>query len=296
MIQLKVPISVELADQLEEYFCEDGSDHWMIESIPGGRDYHLYGFYETTEDTHNAYYQLRTLFADLSETPDISQLPDQDWKEAYKHHFQPWQCGHLHWVPIWLKEEYSIPATDQALYLDPGMAFGTGNHETTRLCVQALLDYHLKLTPEEVVAKKIIDAGCGSGILSLSAALLGFQNIFAFDIDEDSIRISDENADLNNVSKAVRFATAGVETAIEKHSADIILANILAPILIKYSKTLLTGLIPKRGSQLILSGILNEEADQVRHTFQQTAVHLSLNLEIKTRFDGIWSALDCYIL
>ena len=296
MIQLKVPISIELADQLEEYFCEEGSDRWMIESIPGGRDYHLYGFHDTTEEIQNAYTQLRNLFADLPETPEISQLPDQDWQEAYKHHFKPWKFGSLHWVPIWLKEEYPIPETDQALYLDPGMAFGTGNHETTRLCVEALLDYRSKLSPEEIATKIVIDAGCGSGILSLSAALLGFQNIFAFDIDEDSIRISQENADLNDLSSSVHFTTDGVAEAIKPKSANLILANILAPILIQNSSIFLSGLIPVKGSLLVLSGVLKEETKQVQKAFQDSANRLSLNLEIRIRNDGIWSALDCYIL
>jgi ribosomal protein L11 methyltransferase len=296
MIQLKVPISTGHAQQLEEYFCEEGSDHWMIESIPGGRDYHLYGFYHTADEVLHAYNQLCNLFTDLPSTPVISELPDQDWQEAYKLHFQPWQCGNLHWVPVWLKEEYTVPEGDQALYLDPGMAFGTGNHETTRLCVEALLDYRSKLYPEEIATKRVIDAGCGSGILSLSAALLGFQNIFAFDIDEDSIRISRENAALNDLSSSVHFTTDGVSEAIKPKSVNLILANILAPILIQNSSILLSGLMPSQGSSLVLSGVLKEETKQVQEAFQDSANQLSLNLEIRIRNDGIWSALDCYIL
>ena len=296
MIQLKVPISTVHAEQLEEYFCEEGCDHWMIESIPGGRDYHLYGFYHTADEVLHAYNQLCNLFTDLPSTPVISELPDQDWQEAYKLHFQPWQCGNLHWVPVWLKEEYTVPEGDQALYLDPGMAFGTGNHETTRLCVEALLDYRSKLYPEEISTKKVIDAGCGSGILSLSAALLGFQNVYGFDIDEDSIRISQENALLNGVSLLVQFTTAGLETAIENHSADIILANILAPILMKNAENLWNGLKLEPGSLLVLSGILKDEADQVLTQFKETALVLNLNAKFQQREEGIWSALLCQIL
>lgn len=296
MIQLKTPISKVLADQLEEYFCEEGSDHWMIESIPGGRDYHLYGFFQTTEEAQDGLQKLRIHFAEIPEAPDLSVLPDQNWQEAYKEHFQPWNSGNLHWVPVWMREEYIVPEGHKALYLDPGMAFGTGNHETTRLCIEALLKYTQEPSPDELATKRIIDAGCGSGILSLSAALLGYQHISAFDIDEDSIRISQENAALNNLENEVQFSTASLNTAIPKQSCDIILANILAPVLMKNATILLEGLMPAKGSILVLSGILKKEADAVASTFLDHARHFSYNLEIIQQDDGIWSALCCRLL
>jgi len=295
MIQLKTPIPDHLADELEAYFCEDGSDHWMIESIPGGRDFHLYGFYPTTEEAQSAYHQLRDVFSELPLESTVSELPDQDWQNAYKFHFQPWQCGQLHWVPIWMQDEYTVPEHHKALYLDPGMAFGTGNHETTRLCVEGLLEYFEQQDPRSIAQKTIIDAGCGSGILSLSAALLGFQNIQAFDIDQDSIRICHENTELNNLKGSVTFSVADLATGIPEHSSGLILANILAPILSTNSEILLNGLRPESSSTLILSGILQKEVDSVHKTFLETAQSLSLNITIERRDLGIWSALICKI-
>lgn len=295
MIQLKTPIPDPLADELEAYFCEDGSDHWMIESIPGGRDFHLYGFFPTTEEAQSAYHQLRDVFSELPLESTISELPDQDWQNAYKLHFQPWQCGNLHWVPVWMRDEYSVPENGKALYLDPGMAFGTGNHETTRLCVEGLLEYSQQYDLQSLSQKTIIDAGCGSGILGLSAALLGFEHIQAFDIDEDSIRICHENAALNNLKGSVKFSVADLGSGIPHHSADLILANILAPILSQNSEKLLNGLRPESGSTLILSGILQKEAESVLKTFQETARTLSLKMEIDHKDLGIWSALICKI-
>jgi ribosomal protein L11 methyltransferase len=195
-----------------------------------------------------------------------------------------------------MREEYIVPEGHKALYLDPGMAFGTGNHETTRLCIEALLKYTQEPSPDELATKRIIDAGCGSGILSLSAALLGYQHISAFDIDEDSIRISQENAALNNLENEVQFSTASLNTAIPKQSSDIILANILAPVLMKNATILLEGLMPAKGSILVLSGILKKEADAVASTFLDHAKHFSYNLEIIQQDDGIWSALCCRLL
>lgn len=293
MIQIKTPIPDHLADELEAHFCEDGSDHWMIESIPGGRDFHLYGFFPATEEAQSAYHQLRDVFAELPMDSTVSELPEQDWQNAYKLHFQPWQCGNLHWVPVWMRDEYNVPDKDKALYLDPGMAFGTGNHETTRLCVEGLLEYAQQFDPQSLSQKTIIDAGCGSGILGFSAALLGFQNIHAFDIDDDSIRICHENAELNELEGTVNFSVADLASGILPHSTDLILANILAPILCQNAKILLNGLRPDSSSTLILSGILQQEAESVLNAFQETAKTLSLKMDIAHRDLGIWAALIC---
>ena len=291
MILLKTPIPDHLADELECHFCEYGSGNWIIESIPGGRDFQLHGYFDTPEQAQTDYQVLGTAFHQLPDSPTLSELPDQDWQEAYKHHFHPWNCGTIHWVPAWLRDSYQVPAGHKALYIDPGMAFGTGNHETTRLCLEALVDYHSQLPPEEVPKKRVIDAGCGSGILALSAALLGFQNIQAFDIDEDSIRICHENAAFNGLDGKVQFTNSGIEPSIPPGSADLILANILAPVLSKHAATLLVGLSSHVGSTLILSGILNQEAHAVSGTFGDTAKASGQNPSITRKDSSIWTAL-----
>jgi ribosomal protein L11 methyltransferase len=295
MIQLKTPIPDLLVDELECHFCENGSDNWIIESIPGGRDFQLHGYFVAPELAQSAYQHLSSSIRGLPASPTISELPDQDWQEAYKLHFHPWNCGTIHWVPAWLKESYQLPPGHQALYLDPGMAFGTGNHETTRLCLEGLVQYHCKLPPEEVPQKTVVDAGCGSGILALSAALLGFHNIQAFDIDEDSIRICHENASLNGLDEKVRFAHAGLDDCLHPGAADLILANILAPVLIENAGLLLQALSKKSGSTLLLSGILNQEAKKVSDSYMVMAKSAGKHLAILRQDSGIWTALVCQI-
>src|SRR5690606_20866337 len=101
-------------------------------------------------------------------SPAYRMLGDADWRDSYKEHFKAWQFGRLHWVPVWQRESFTLPEGDAVLWLDPGLAFGTGNHETTRLCVERLVT----LTEERGPVGRVVDAGCGSGILALSAALL----------------------------------------------------------------------------------------------------------------------------
>ena len=291
MIQLKAPVSDSSVEFLESHFCEAGSGNWIIESIPGGRDFHLQGYFETPGQAQASYQLLQAEVTGLPPQPQLSELPDQDWQEAYKHHFQPWNCGTIHWVPSWLKGTYQLPPGHKALYLDPGMAFGTGNHETTRLCLEALVQYHSQLSPEDIPKMRVIDAGCGSGILALSAALLGFQEIHAFDIDEDSIRICHENSNANNLQNQVRFAHDGIEPSIQPRSADLILANILAPVLVDHAEILLQGLVCHTGSTVILSGILNQEAENVGKAYLEASAGLGIGLSISRQDYGIWSGI-----
>src|SRR4030095_8213160 len=103
--------------------------------------------------------------------PSHRTLGDVDWRDSYKEHFHAWRFGRLHWVPVWERDKHIVPPGDAVLWLDPGLAFGTGNHQTTRLCVERLVT----LAEERGTGGVVIDAGCGSGILALSAALLGFR-------------------------------------------------------------------------------------------------------------------------
>ena len=97
----------------------------------------------------------------------LRSLPDQDWKDSYKAHFKASRFGRLHWVPEWERKSYSLPPGDVVLWLDPGLAFGTGNHETTRLCCERLVSHAeaaARPGARPVESVRVIDAGCGSGI------------------------------------------------------------------------------------------------------------------------------------
>ena len=293
MYQVKSPIPDHLADELEAHFCESEElVHWSIESIPGGHDFQLYGFFDNPEQADEAWVNLREGFPDIPESKEGYQLPDRDWAEAYKDHFQPWSCNGLHWVPLWERDDYEVPEGEVALYLDPGMAFGTGNHPTTRLCVEGLLDFTADLDPQLRQEVNIVDAGCGSGILALSASLLGFSRISAFDIDADSIRICHENAIMNQLEGAVSFMECGLDDGLPSGKADLLLANILANILTEYRESLLLALRDKPGSTLVLSGILQKEVETLTNAFRESAKSLDLQFKISRADLGQWSSVN----
>ena len=215
-----------------------------------------------------------------------SEVPDEDWKLSYRRHFKIEPIGRrLVTVPTWELEGFkeSGEFSDRIpLVLDPGMAFGTGKHETTRAC----LEYIDELAGDG--AQSFLDMGCGSGILSIAAAKLGFSPVAGFDIDEDAVNASRENAALNGVSVDYRLfalgkgavtldesieAAKGVYLALQGRDvgsgaapfapADFVVANILGPLLIAFADEI-AGYAKKT---LIVSGILNELYPEVRGAF-----------------------------
>ena len=179
--------------------------------------------------------------------------------------FKAWRSGRLHWVPIWERQTYAVPPGDVALWLDPGLAFGTGNHETTRLCCERLVAFSFR----HGTLGRVIDAGCGSGILALSAALLGFKDIAGFDNDPEAVRVSQENAALNGMQGAVTFFVGDLESGLAGPQADLLMANIQADVLMRFAARLVATVAP--GGVLVLSGILAIEADKVRQAFAAAA-------------------------
>jgi ribosomal protein L11 methyltransferase len=195
------------------------------------------------------------------------ELPDEEWRDSYKAHFHAWRCGSLHWVPEWERATYAVPAGEGVIWLDPGLAFGTGNHETTRLCCERLVAFAALRSPAADGSRsgRVLDAGCGSGILALSAARLGFGDVEGFDNDPEAVRVSRENAALNHLDGAVRFFTADLVAGLAGREVDLLLANIQADVLMAYAGELVGAVAP--GGTLVLSGILAAEAAQVGAAF-----------------------------
>ncbi|MEA1889253.1 MAG: 50S ribosomal protein L11 methyltransferase, partial [Pseudomonadota bacterium] len=173
----------------------------------------------------------------------VESLPDQDWERCWMDRFQPIQYGPGLWVcPSWC--DVPEPAATNIL-LDPGLAFGSGSHETTRLCMQWL-------AKQSINGKTVIDFGCGSGILAITALKLGAASALGIDIDPQALQASRSNAEINSVSEKLELALSG--NLPENSSADIVFANILAGTLID----LKAHLLAMRAAQgvLVLSGIL----------------------------------------
>ena len=213
--------------------------------------------------------------------PVFTPVADQNWMEAWKARYQPIPIGQrLIIVPAWLD---SPDASRIPIKIDPGMAFGTGTHPTTQLCLE-LLESH---TPKD---SDVIDVGCGSGILSVAALKLGAGFALGVDIDEASVKASRENANANGIP-ARQFAIGlGSVTEIlagrfEIRQAPLVLANILAPIIIRLFGLSLAELVTPGGA-VILSGILAEQAEGVIACAEEHGLKL-----VERRQAGDWVAL-----
>ena len=200
---------------------------------------------------------------------------EEDWANAWKQYFKPMKLGSRIVIkPSW--EEYTAANDELILELDPGMAFGTGGHPTTQLCLLALED-HVK------PGMKVADIGTGSGILSLAAARLGATDVVATDIDLIPRKVARENVTRNGLDETVRilemdeFDAAAVER-------DLVVANIVANTIIELAPTIAPRVNP--GGIFIASGIVDEHHDLVRDTL--TAVGLE---HIETKRDDIWVCL-----
>ena len=267
VFELKAEIASSACDALEEFLAESEEQRLIVlEDRPSGRAW-LAGYFGSREEAAAAWKWLAATRQGIETAtePEVRELPETDWKDSYRAHFKAWKFGLLNWVPVWERGSFRLPAGEQVLWLDPGMAFGTGNHETTRLVVERLVNFAGK----HGVNGRVIDAGCGSGILALSAAKLGYRDIVAFDNDEEAVQISRENAELNDLAGRVHFFAGDLVTGLAGCKAELVLANIQADVLVRFARELLGAVAPK--GVLVLSGILASELVQVRKAFLAAA-------------------------
>ena len=183
---------------------------------------------------------------------ELCGVKEEDWAFAWKKYYKPVKIGNkLVICPSW--EDYSPKDGEVVLSLDPGMAFGTGTHETTRLCLKTL---------ENIVAggEEVLDIGCGSGILSAAAVLLGAESAVGVDIDEVAVRVAGENAELNGISNKTEFICGDLAEKIHG-KYDIVCANIVADIIMRFAVTVPDYI--KNGGYFLTSGIIDSRADEV---------------------------------
>lgn len=202
----------------------------------------------------------RSLLASALETVgaeakvETGEIADDDWKFAYRRHFKIEPVGaSLLIVPAW-------EADRKRIVIDPGLAFGTGRHETTRAC----LEYIDELFGSGARGKSFLDMGCGSGILSIAAAKLGASVSSGFDIDPVAVEAAEANAGANGVTVSYRRFALGKRSAdlpdiLSRGKYDVVAANILGPLLIKFADEI----VPFVGERLIISGILSEAYEEV---------------------------------
>jgi ribosomal protein L11 methyltransferase len=189
------------------------------------------------------------------------ELPAQDWQESWKAFFHTARVSSRIVVkPTW--EFYTATPGDCVIEIDPGMSFGTGTHPTTRGCLQFLDDIS-----RDHPGRSFLDLGCGSGILSIAAAKLGYREVVAMDYDADAVTIAGENCGANGVGDAVSLSVADLTAFSCSRTFDVVCANILAPVLKDCAAVVTACVTPDPRSRLLLAGILTSEYDGVRDLY-----------------------------
>lgn len=288
LYEIKAEVSPELVDAIDDVLLELGVEGWSILQDVIAKRAWIVGIFEGESQAKERWAELVPLMTEIVQLTDFEgrMLADQDWRDSYKAHFKASQFGRLHWVPVWEREKFQPAEGEVVIWLDPGLAFGTGNHETTRLCCERLVALADK-AGDQVAQWRVIDAGCGSGILALSAAKLGFQRIAGFDNDPEAVRVSEENAVLNDLGGAVDFYVGDLVSGLAGgRQAEVVLANIQADVLMRFVGELIGAVAV--GGTLVLSGILAIELEKVRQVFVAAAPGWA----VESRIMGEWSDLS----
>ncbi|MFB8829905.1 50S ribosomal protein L11 methyltransferase [Azotobacter sp. CWF10] len=267
-LQIRLAITPDQAGALEDQLLElgavsvtfmDAEDQPIFEpdlgTTPLWSHTHLLALFEADTDADALLAHLRLLRGGELPEHQIERIEDQDWERSWMDNFQPMRFGRRLWiVPSW----HQAPEPEAVnLLLDPGLAFGTGTHPTTALCLEWL-------DGQDLADCSVLDFGCGSGILAIAALLLGAKRAVGTDIDPQALEASRDNATRNGIDPA-RFPLY-LPADLPQQPADVVVANILAGPLVQLAPTI-TSLV-KPGGRLALSGILAEQAEEVRAAYQ----------------------------
>lgn len=265
--QLSVTTSEQTAPAIADFFSDlgalsvtylDAADDPVYEPKPGEtriwRNTKVVALFEADSDIEIVKAAVEKRFTDAGlHAWQQEILEDQDWERSWMEYYQPMRFGERLWVCPTGQEHHEPGCV--CLILDPGLAFGTGTHPTTALCLEWLAE-------QDLSGKTVIDFGCGSGILAIAAVLLGAKETHAIDIDPQALDATRDNAQKNAVAERIHTYLPEHFQAFE---ADIVLANILANPLIELSEQI-TSLV-KPGGKLVLSGILQSQAANVANAY-----------------------------
>ena len=206
-------------------------------------------------DTHKASLEaaIRSAIGQLGIMAELTLEPleDQDWERAWMENFHPMQFGEHLWIVPRDRQPPADAVDPVVVFLDPGLAFGSGTHPTTALCLQWL-------DSQNITGKRLVDFGCGSGILAIAALKLGAGSALGIDHDPQALIASEQNAQENGVAGRLSLTESNAPVGAQ---ADIVIANILASILIDLAEQI--GSLVRPGGQIALSGILAEQAATV---------------------------------
>ena len=214
-----------------------------------------------------------------------ARLREEDWATSWQKYYKPMSVGErLYIVPEWEKGE-PVPAGRTPLYLNPGLIFGTGSHASTRLCLEGVETY---VRP----GGRVLDLGCGSGILSIAALRLGAEHAFACDIDEKCVEVAYENAALNGIDRSrytVRWGDVLSDQQLKAEIGggyDMVVANIVADVIIGLSGQVRPFL--KEGGLFLCSGIIDDRAEEVAQRLREAGWDI-----LRTRQSEGWFSYLC---
>lgn len=271
-------IAIEQAD-LEEGKWDDG------EAPPATRVI-VRGYFPQNSQAEETRLQIERVLGYLNmmypmPTPTYRVVHEEDWANTWKAHYQPVRLGKRLLIrPRWI--DVTPAADDLVIALDPGMAFGTGTHPTTQLCLEAL---------ETLVktGQDVLDLGCGSGILAIAAAKLGAGKVVAVDIDDIAVAATLENAAENGVGEKITAFQGSLESLITSaRRYDLVVVNILAKVIIQMCEQGL-GQLVRGGGKAIFSGLIAEQADEVEAALRATGL-----VPIARRQISDWMLVEAY--
>lgn len=261
VIEDSIELTKERVDQFGEIYALNPNDFpksgVVVKAYLSATSY----LAETVEEIRLAIANLVNFDINIGENLlTTSEVNEEDWATAWKQYYHPVKISERFTiVPTW--EEYTPVSTDELIIeLDPGMAFGTGTHPTTVMCLQAL---------EKVVREgdTVVDVGTGSGVLSIGAAMLGAKKVHALDLDEVAVRSARENVELNKVENTVEVFHGNLLDTVSEQ-ADVVVANILAEIIMTFTDDAYS--IVKPGGLYVTSGIIGAKKDDVKAALEQS--------------------------
>ena len=271
-IQLKIHAKAEYAEQIGDMLSAngaqavsffDGKDSPIYEPKPGELimwpDTQVVGLYDAEHDMQRVIDRLSKAKVFRKEfIYKLDQLEDKDWEREWMDNFHPMQFGKRLWIcPSWR----DVPDANAVnVMLDPGLAFGTGTHATTAMCLRWLDSLPLDNTT-------VVDFGCGSGILGIAALKLGAKRLVGIDLDPQALLASQDNANRNQVGDKIELFLPQFQPTLE---ADVVLANILAGPL-RELREVISGYC-RPGGRLVLSGILENQAEDVALAYSQSFI------------------------
>lgn len=249
----------------------------------GHEDVRVIGYFSSEEDINEKISEIEKRL-DYVKSLDLDtgtleiykrEVKQENWENEWKKYFNVQKVSNSIVIkPSW--EEYTAKEGEKIIDIDPGMAFGTGTHETTRMCINAIEKYMNK-------GDSLIDIGCGSGILSIAAAHLGAEKVIAVDLDKLAVKVSKENVDLNGFSNSIDVRYGDLTDVIDE-KADVIVANIIADIIAKLSENIADFM--KDGGYFISSGIINDKKDFVISKLKENNFDI-----IEENNDGEWNCI-----